>query len=305
MLARTLGVNQIVVAVNKMDDPTCDWDETRYRDIEKKLTPFLKSCGFNPAKDIFFIPISGLTGQNIKNRVSDPESPSYVPAASWYPPTNLALLELLDTMHPPERSNTGHFRMPLLEGYRDQGVIAPGKIESGTANVNDTLIVMPGKVKVKVVGIVINETDVMSAGPGENVTLRLTGIEEEQLSKGSVLSSLSSPCPVVSKFKGQVMIVELLEHRPILTAGYDAVMHAHTLSEEACVTELLEVIDRATKKRKFNPKFVKSNTVLTCVVEMTNGVCVETFANVPQLGRFTLRDEGKTIGVGKILELLG
>lgn len=69
MLVKTAGVTKLVIAINKMDDSTVAWDKARYEEIKEKLTPFAKSAGFNPKTDITFIPISGYTGLNLKERV--------------------------------------------------------------------------------------------------------------------------------------------------------------------------------------------------------------------------------------------
>ena len=68
--------------VNKMDDPSIinadgTWSKERYDEIVSKLTPFLRSCGYNPKKDIIFLPMSGLLGQNIKD-------PAPASACQWY-----------------------------------------------------------------------------------------------------------------------------------------------------------------------------------------------------------------------------
>ena len=70
MLVKTAGVTKIVIAVNKMDDPTVLWDKARYDEIRDKLTPFVKAAGFNPKTDVSFIPVSAYTGLNLKDRVS-------------------------------------------------------------------------------------------------------------------------------------------------------------------------------------------------------------------------------------------
>jgi len=97
--------------------------------------------------------------------------------------------------------------------------------------------------------------------------------------------------------------VELLEHRPIVTAGYSCVIHCHTASEEVTFANLLEAVDKATKKKKVNPKFVKNNAMVTCIMQLAQPLCMEQFSVRPQLGRFTLRDEGRTIAIGKLLEV--
>ncbi|KAK6591085.1 hypothetical protein RS030_111753 [Cryptosporidium xiaoi] len=312
MLAKTLGVNQLVIAINKMDDPTCNWDENRYNDIVKKLTPYLKSCGYNPAKDLFFVPISGQFGQNLKFHVSDKSNSKFYDSnASWYGLDKPTLFEILDkNVSIPDRTtgneNNDTIRIPLLDGYRDNGVIAMGKIELGTIKCGDNLIVMPNKTKTKIQSIYLGEEsdEYAWSGPGENVRLKLLNVDEDSLSKGFVLCSPNKLCPVASKFKAQLLIVELLEQRPLITNGYECIIHVNTSCEEVCIDELLEGIEISTKKKKIKPAFVKSQYMLVCNMSLSNPLCVEEFSKCPQMGRFTLRDEGKTIAVGKVLEII-
>lgn len=303
LLAKTLGVNQLIVAVNKMDDSTCVWDENRYRTIEKKLTPYLKSCGYNPSKDIFFVPMSGLAGQNLMEHVSNKASKVFCKDAAWYGESLPTFWQILDKVALPDRDENGPLRVPLLEGFRDNGTMAVGKVESGTVYPSTSYMLMPNKAKVKVLSVSFEDLEVAYAKPGENVRLKLFGIEEDQISKGFVLCPIEKPCTVVVEFVGRVAVVELLEHRPILTAGYSCVLHAHTACEETEFSELLEVVDKKTKKKKVKPQFVTSDSMVVCRMQMTQPICLEAFDKVPQLGRFTLRDEGKTIAIGKVLEI--
>ena len=102
----------------------------------------------------------------------------------------------------------------------------------------------------------------------------------------------------------QLIVVELLEHKSIFSAGYTAILHVAAAAEECSIVELTSEIDKKSgKKSKKKPMFVKSGAVITCVIETEQNVCLEPFDQCPQLGRFTLRDEGKTIGIGKVLDL--
>lgn len=304
LLARTLGISQLIVAINKMDDPTCKWSEDRYNEIQRKITPFLKSCGYNVVKDVNFVPISGLTGQNLADHVSDKNSKVYEPKASWYDMSKPTLFHILNTVPLPPWDEDGPLRIPLLEGYKDNGIIAIGKIESGTLYGNNMICtLMPNKIKVRVMNVFLEDDEVPYAKPGENVRVRLIGVEEDQISKGFVLCDAVNVCSVVTEFVGRVAIVELLEHKPIITAGYSCIFHAHTACEEIQFIDMLEAIDKKSKKKKNKPKFIKSDCIVTAHFALSSPVCVEKFTDHPQLGRFTLRDQGKTIAIGKILEL--
>lgn len=123
-----------------------------------------------------------------------------------------------------------------------------------------------------------------------------------QVSLGFVLSGPRDRCPVVSKFQCQLQLLELLDHKSIFTAGYKSMLHIHSITEECEVLHLDYELDRKSKAKK-QCKFVKSNAVVVCRIGLERGICVETFEHNPQMGRFTLRDEGRTIAIGKVIKL--
>merc|ERR1711953_1059806 len=131
----------------------------------------------------------------------------------------------------------------------------------------------------------------------------MSGVSEAELSKGFVMSAASTPARVVSKFKAQLHVIELPEERPVLTSGYKAVMHVHVAIEECEVLKLYESMSLQSKKKEKNPRFVRESSVVTCSIQLARPTSMDTFAGVQQLGRFTLRDEGRTIAIGKITEL--
>ncbi|OMP09049.1 hypothetical protein COLO4_05855 [Corchorus olitorius] len=183
------------------------------------------------------------------------------------------------------------------------GTVVMGKVESGSVREGDSLVVMPNKASVKVLAVYCDEDKVRCAGPGENLRVRLSGIEEEDILSGFVLSSVAKPIAAVTEFTAQLQILELLENA-IFTAGYKAVLHIHAVVEECEIVELLQQIDPKTKKpMKKKVLFVKNGAVVVCRVQVNNLICVENFSDFPQLGRFTLRTEGKTIAVGKVTGL--
>mmetsp|Transcript_6753 Transcript_6753/g.23578 ORF Transcript_6753/g.23578 Transcript_6753/m.23578 type:complete len:492 (+) Transcript_6753:440-1915(+) len=294
-LAKTLGVAKLIVLVNKMDDPSCKWSKERYDEILTKTSPFLASCGYKVKTDVQYIPCSGLMGYNIKDKVSKEMCP-------WY--DGPSFFEYLDQMQPQDRDPNAPFRMPIIDKYRDMGTILMGKSEAGSVKKGDSLIVMPNKVPVKVVSVYRDETECNACRPGENVRIRVTGIEEEEVSTGFVLCSAVKPVPAVTVLDAQLAVLELLEHKAIFTAGYTAVMHVHSVVEECEVVKLIAQIDPKTKEPiKKRCTFVKSGTIVNCRIRVEQAICVELFSDYPQMGRFTLRDEGKTIAIGKITRL--
>jgi len=299
-LARTLGVAKLIVAINKMDDPSViqedgTWSKARYDEIVNGITPFLKTCGYNPKKDVIFLPMSGLLGHNIVKGVKDTVAP-------WY--KGGTLFEVLDNTDPLPRDPLGPFRMSVIDKYKEMGTIAMGKSEAGIVRKNDRLYVMPNKQAVTVATIYQDDEEVNAAKGGENLRLRLTGIEDEEMQAGFVVCSRHVPVPCVTYFNAQLQLLDLLEHKSIFTAGYKAILHIHSLVEECEITRLISSLDMKTRPpTPKKVKFAKSAAIVIVRIEVEKPICVELFDNVPQLGRFTLRDEGRTIAIGKIVKL--
>ncbi|GKV02498.1 hypothetical protein SLEP1_g14931 [Rubroshorea leprosula] len=161
-----------------MDDPTVNWSKERYDEIESKMIPFLRSSGSNLKKDVQFLPMSGLLGSNVKMRLDKSICPS------WNGP---CLFEVLDAVEIPPRDPKGPFRMPIIDKFKGMGTVIIGKVESGTMREGDSLLVMPNKAQVKVLAIYCDEDKAAHAGPGENLRVKLSGIEEEDILSGFVL----------------------------------------------------------------------------------------------------------------------
>ncbi|KAH9938302.1 eukaryotic polypeptide chain release factor 3 [Fomitopsis serialis] len=267
MLVKTAGVSKVVCVINKMDESTVEWSKARFDEIKEKLTPFIKAAGST----------SKQTGDS--------------------------LLEHLDTMPMVNRKINAPLMMPVSEKYKDMGTIAVGKIESGHMRKGDSLMLMPNKDIVEISAIYNEmEEEVPTAMCGDNVRIRLRGVEDDDISPGFVLSTPSKPVHAVRQFEAQLAI---LDHKNIICAGYTAVMHIHTLAEDVTLSALLHYFDKATgRKSRKPPQFAKKGQKIVALIETVQPVCVERFVDYPQLGRFTLRDEGKTVAIGKITKLI-
>lgn len=293
MLVKTAGVKHLVVVVNKMDDPTVKWEIARYNDIKDKLTPYLKKIGFNPKTDIFYIPVSGLTGINLKDVNTD--------VCTWHP--GPSLIEYLDELNPVSRMADGPIRLPVVDRYKDMGTIVLGKLESGKITKNQVLTLMPNKVQVVVDMVWAYDEESAEVFPGENVKLKLKNVDEEDVSSGFVLCSPDNLCNTGKVFDAQIVI---MEHKSIICAGYSAVMHIHTSAEEVSIKFLICLVDRKTgDKSQKRPRFIKQDQIAIVRLEVPGGsICLEAFKDFPQMGRFTLRDEGRTIAIGKVLKVI-
>lgn len=294
MLARSIGVKRMIVAINKMDESTVNWSKERYDECISKLSPYLKQCGFVQGKDLDFIPISGFTGANLKTPVSKDTCP-------WY--NGPSLLQILDNLPPMERKLSSPFMMPIQDRSKEMGTIVSGKIESGTVTRGQKLFMMPNKREVEVSTIYFEDDEVKTAKSGDIIRLRLKGIEEEEISPGFVLCDPEKPITAVQRFVARVNVVE---HKNIICPGYAAILHVHNIVEEVVLTDFLFRVDPKTgEKVAKNPKFIKQGQSALVVIQCQGSICLETYESHPQLGRFTLRDEGKTIAIGTVKKLLG
>uniref|UniRef100_A0A8C7QHS8 Tr-type G domain-containing protein n=1 Tax=Oncorhynchus mykiss TaxID=8022 RepID=A0A8C7QHS8_ONCMY len=256
MLAKTAGVKHLIILVNKMDDPTVNWSLERYEECKEKLVPFLKKVGFNPKKDIHFMPCSGLTGANLKEPVESCIFFSYLPfvCATRYLPL--------------------FFFFFYHKGVRS---ISYYKLVNGCHTV-------------EVLSLLSDDVETDDASPGENLKLRLKGIEEEEILPGFILCNAENLCHSGRTFDAQIVIIE---HKSIICPGYNAVLHIHTCIEEVQITALICLVDKKSgEKSKTRPRFVKQDQVCIARLRTAGTICLETFKDFPQMGRFTLRDEG-------------
>ncbi|WVQ93006.1 hypothetical protein IAU59_000069 [Kwoniella sp. CBS 9459] len=293
MLIKNNGINKLIVAVNKMDDTTVQWDKGRFDEICAKITPFLKAVGFNPKSDITFIPVAAQVGDNMKDRIGS--------KAPWW--TGPSLLEHLDNLEIMDRDIDAPFMFPVSEKYNELGTVVMGKIESGRVKKGDSLLMMPNKTTVEVSAIFTETADeIDQAFCGDNVRLRLTGVSDKDITPGYVITSIQKPVKAVTAFKADLSIIET---RNIITGGYSAVLHVHTLAEEVSITALLHYYDKKTRRKsKKPPQFAKAGMLVSALIQTSAPICIETWKDYKMLGRFTLRDEGKTVAIGKVTKLI-
>ena len=174
---KSLGVQQLVIVVNKMDEPTVKWSQERFDEIKTNLTPFLTETGFTES-NLHWIPISGLVGSNIADR-SD--------ACSWY--NGPCLMEVLDGLPVEARNPDGPLRFPILDKMRDSNkTIAMGKVEQGTLKLGDKLAISPSGLPCQVLEIEnFSDEQVTYARPGDAVKVKISNLSEDQVNKGDCM----------------------------------------------------------------------------------------------------------------------
>lgn len=283
ILAKTQGVNKLVVVINKMDDPTVEWSKDRFKECTEKLMNFLKGIQYSKS-DVVFMPISAQTTVGIKDRV--PKS-----LAPWY--DGPSLLEYLDNIKSLERKVNAPFMMPIGGKYRDMGTVIEGKIEAGVIRKGTTYVMMPNKEEISIAALYgETEDEIAQASCGDQVRLRIRGAEEEDIFPGFVLCSLKRPVHCVTAFEAQIMLLEL---KSILSAGFNCVLHVHSAIEEVTFAALLHKLEKGTgRKSKKPPPFGKQGQSIIARLEVIGGagrVCVERYEDYAQMGRFTLRDQ--------------
>ncbi len=285
-LARTLGVSQMIVALNKMDDS--GYSEARYKEVKEIAEKMLKLVGYNTSK-VHFIPVSGWKGDNLIKKSEN---------MPWYKgPT---LLEALDMFEAPEKPIGKPLRIPVQDVYSITGVgtVPVGRVETGVVKTNDKVVVMPSGVSGEVKSIETHHTQMDSAEAGDNIGFNLRGVDKKSIKRGDVIGSASSPPTVVKEFEAQIIVIH---HPTAMAPGYTPVLHAHTAQVAATLSEFVAKIDSKTGGiTEEKPKFLKTGDAAIVRIKPVRPLAIETFKEFPEIGRFALRDMGTTIAAGVV-----
>lgn len=292
LLAFTLGVKQMIVGINKMDHPSTLWSQTRYDDIKREASEFLKKTGYNPDK-IEFVPFSGWTGDNLIEK-SD--------KMSWYKgPT---LLEAIDKMTPPIRPSDKPLRLPINDVYKIGGVgtVPVGRVECGVLKPGMVVAFSPCNLTTEVKSIEMHHEVLPEAHPGDNVGFNIKNIAVKDLKRGYVTSDTKNdPARECDFFVAQVIV---LNHPGQISNGYCPVLDCHTAHIACKFEEIQKKIDRRTGKViEEAPKFIKIGDCAMIKIKPTKPMTVESFTEYPPLGRFAVRDMKQTVAVGVIKEV--
>jgi len=289
LLSFTLGVKQMIVCCNKIDEKSMNYSEERYNEIKKEVSEFLKKVGYKPDA-IPFIPISGWNGDNMLER--SPNTP-------WYKgPT---LIEALDKIEPPKRPTEKALRLPLQDVYKIGGIgtVPVGRVETGILKPGMNVTFAPADVKTEVKSVEMHHESIPEAIPGDNVGFNVKGLSVKDIKRGYVCGdSKNDPPREVEAFLAQVII---MNHPGQIENGYTPVLDCHTAHIACKFHEITAKIDRRTgKATEEEPKFVKNGDSALIILKPTKPMCVESFTEYPPLGRFAVRDMKQTVAVGVI-----
>jgi len=300
LLAYTLGVRQLIVAVNKMD--SVKWDKSRFEEIVRETSNFVKKVGYNP-KTVAFVPISGWNGDNMIEASTN---------CDWYKgweketkagkSSGKTLLEAIDSIDPPTRPTDKPLRLPLQDVYKIGGIgtVPVGRVETGVIKAGMVVTFAPAGVTTEVKSVEMHHEQLAEGGqPGDNVGFNVKNVSVKEIRRGNVCGdSKNDPPKGCESFDAQVIV---LNHPGQISAGYAPVLDCHTAHIACKFDKLLQKIDRRSGKAlEDEPKFIKSGDSAMVRMVPSKPMCVEPFTEYPPLGRFAVRDMRQTVAVGVI-----
>jgi elongation factor 1-alpha len=288
-LARTLGINQLIVLINKMD--RVNYDKKEYEAAKEALSKLLKGVGYK-VEEIPFIPASAYYGENITKKSQK---------MPWY--NGPTLFEAFNLLKPPQKLVDKPLRIPIQDVYSISGVgtVPVGRVESGVLKVGDKVVFEPAGVSGEVKSIEMHHEPIPEAYPGDNIGFNVRGVAKKDLKRGDVAGHPTNPPTVVKDFTAQIVV---LQHPTAIAVGYTPVIHAHTAQVACKFVQLIKKIDpRTGQVKEENPQFLKTGDAAIVKLEPTKPMVVERVRDIPPLGRFAIRDMGMTIGAGMVLEV--
>lgn len=302
LLAYTLGVKQLIVCVNKMDSTIPPWCQTRFEEIKKEVTTYIKKIGYNPVT-VPFVPISGWHGDNMLEA-----SPNMGWFKGWSKETKekgkasgKTLFEALDAILEPKRPTDKALRLPLQDVYKIGGIgtVPVGRVETGIIKPGLVVLFAPGGLSTEVKSVEMHHESMAEALPGDNVGFNVKNVSVKDIKRGNVAGDAKKDPPKEAKsFDAQVII---LNHPGQIHNGYAPVLDCHTAHIACKFGEIKEKIDRRSgKKLEDMPKFIKSGDAAIVTLVPSKPMCVESFQEYPPLGRFAVRDMKQTVAVGVI-----
>lgn len=293
-LAKTLGVAQIIVVVNKMDMK--NYDQAVFDKVKKDVAQLLKTVGFDPEK-IPFVPLASLKGENVVKKSEN---------MSWY--KGKSLIEVMDELQKPDKPTDLPLRLPIQDVYNITGigVVPVGRVETGVMKVGDKVTFVPGRegkgVSGEVKSIEMHHEQMKQAEPGDNIGFNVRGIGANDIVRGDVLGHSTNVPTIAKEFTAQIVV---LNHPSVITAGYTPVFHIHTAQVACKIVSIEKKINPATGETMAeNPDFIKNGDAAVIKVKPVQPLVIEKQKDIPQLARFAIRDSGATVAAGMCIDIV-
>ncbi|MFH1786344.1 MAG: translation elongation factor EF-1 subunit alpha [archaeon] len=291
-LARTLGIQQLIVAMNKMD--TVNFDEKVYNDRKKEIESLLKPIGYK-MENVPVVPIASYaTAENLTQKAGA--------KMGWY--KGPSIIEALDALKEPPKATDKPLRLPLQDVYSITGVgtVPVGRVETGVIKPGMKIAFEPAGVTGEVKTVEMHHEQLSQAGPGDNVGFNVRGVGKDDIRRGDVVGPAENPPTVVEEFTAQIVV---LKHPSAITVGYTPVFHAHTTQCACTFTELTKKIDpKSGQAVAENPDFIKTGDAAIVKLKPLQPLVLEKASDFPPLGRFAVRDSGATVAAGVVLDIV-
>ncbi|KAK9091356.1 hypothetical protein Sjap_024533 [Stephania japonica] len=294
-LIRSFGIDQIIVAINKMD--VVEYSKERFDLIKLHLGTFLRSCGFKNSL-LSWVPLSAMENQNLVTAASD------LRLSSWYHGPHL--LAMIDSLESPPRDTSKPLLMPICDVIKSHSlgqVAASGKLECGTIQCGSKVLVMPSKDLAVIRSIERGSKACNIATAGDSVAVGLQGIDSTHVMAGGVLCHPDFPVMVANHLELKVI---MLDGAMPIVIGSQVEFHVHHAKEAAKVAKILCLFDVKTGQvSKRGPRCLTAKQNALVEVILDEAVCAEEFSNCRVLGRVFLRASGRTIAVGIVTRIIG
>jgi elongation factor 1-alpha len=213
------------------------------------------------------------------------------------------LLEALDLMKLPEKPVDLPLRLPVQDVYTitGAGTVPVGRVETGKLKKGDKVIFNPpGKVG-EVKSIEMHHEEIPEAIPGDNIGWNVRGIGRTDIRRGDVCGHVDNPPTIADEFTAQLIV---LQHPTAITIGYTPVFHCHTAQVSCTITEIARKLDpRTGASKEEHPDFIKTGDAAIVTVKPSRPLVIERVKEIPQLGRFAVRDMGQTVAAGMVMDI--
>ncbi|XVE97237.1 hypothetical protein REPUB_Repub03eG0003800 [Reevesia pubescens] len=292
-LIRSFGVDQLIVAVNKMD--AVEYSKGRFDFIKSLLGTFLRSCGFKDSS-VSWIPLSAVENQNLVAAPSDVR-------LSWY--HGPYLIDAIDSFQPPTRDFSKPLLMPICDVIKSPSlgqVAACGKLDAGAVRNGSKVLVMPSASIATVRSLERDSQACTIARAGDNVAVNLHGIDGNHVMAGGVLCHPDFPVAFAKHLELKVLVLD--GATPILI-GSQLEFHIHHAKEAVRIAKISSLLDSKTGKvTKKAPRCIVAKQSAVVEVILHEPVCVEEFSKSKALGRVFLRTLGRTVAVGIVNRII-